>query len=288
MGVDLAHPKARLASILSHELWRGATCAGKEAMESPSGKRLRKRLRVSQNRRHTTFLDRQITQRMTVPELPAVPSVHLARVRQLLEEGQRKLLGLVGPPGAGKSTLALALQHAFPTLTQVVSMDGFHLANTELRRLGRSGSKGAPDTFDSAGYVALLQRLRHQGADEIVYAPEFRREIEEPIAGAVPIYPQTRIVITEGNYLLFETGHWAGVAPLLDDVWYIDVEDALRTDRLTQRHEQYGRNREDALQWVAGTDEPNARLIAMTRPRAKHIFHWDDARVDAASAPAGP
>jgi pantothenate kinase len=82
-------------------------------------------------------------------------------------------------------------------------------------------------------------------------------------------------VVTEGNYLLLETGHWAGIAPLLDDVWYIDVDDALRTDRLTRRHERYGRTREDALEWVAATDEPNARLIAATRPRAKLIFRWD-------------
>jgi pantothenate kinase len=212
---------------------------------------------------------------MTVPALPAVPLVHLARVRELLADGRRKLLGLVGPPGAGKSTLAMALQQAFPAMTQVVSMDGFHLANAELRRLGRAGSKGSPDTFDSAGYAALLQRLRQQGVDEMVYAPEFHREIDEAVAGSVPIFPQTQLVVTEGNYLLLETGHWAGIAPLLDDVWYIDVEDALRTDRLTRRHERYGRTREDALEWVAATDEPNARLIAATRPRAKLIFRWD-------------
>jgi pantothenate kinase len=212
---------------------------------------------------------------MTVPALPAVPLVHLARVRELLADGRRKLLGLVGPPGAGKSTLAMALQQAFPAMTQVVSMDGFHLANAELRRLGRAGSKGSPDTFDSAGYAALLRRLRQQGVDEMVYAPEFHREIDEAVAGSVPIFPQTQLVVTEGNYLLLETGHWAGIAPLLDDVWYIDVDDALRTDRLTRRHERYGRTREDALEWVAATDEPNARLIAATRPRAKLIFRWD-------------
>ena len=128
----------------------------------------------------------------------------------------------------------------------------------------------------------LPGRLRHQGADEIIYAPEFRREIEAPIAGAVPSFPHTRLVITEGNYLLLDSSHWAKIPSLLDDVWYIDVNDALRTDRLTQRHQQYGRKREAAMEWVAKTDEPNARLIAMTRPKARLIFRRDDVPTDPA------
>ena len=107
-------------------------------------------------------------------------------------------------------------------------MDGFHLANVELRRLGRAQRKGAPDTFDSAGFAALLQRLRGPNGPEIVYAPEFRREIEEPIAGAVPVLPETRLVITEGNYLLLDDGPWAAIAGLLDDVWYVDGDESAR------------------------------------------------------------
>ena len=201
----------------------------------------------------------------------------MSRIRALLQDGQRKLLGLVGPPGSGKSTLAHALQAAFPAQSQVVPMDGFHLANTELQRLGRAGRKGAPDTFDSAGYAALLRRLRQQRSDEIIYAPEFRRELEEPVAGAIAVFASTPLVITEGNYLLLSDGPWAAVAPLLDDAWYVDVDDAVRTDRLTQRHQQFGRSHEDARNWVAGTDEPNARLIATTRPRAQLVFRWDQA-----------
>ncbi|WP_290869728.1 nucleoside/nucleotide kinase family protein [Aquabacterium sp.] len=214
---------------------------------------------------------------MTVPLLPTVSSLYLARVRELLQDGQRKLLGLVGAPGAGKSTLALALQHAFSDVSQVVPMDGYHLANVELRRLGLTERKGAPDTFDSTGYAAMLQRLRQQRPDEVVYAPEFRREIEEPVAGAIPVFPQTRLVITEGNYLLLDDGPWANVAALLDEVWYVDVDDSLRVNRLTQRHEQFGRSRQDAMAWVSATDEPNARLIATTRPRADIVFRWDGA-----------
>ena len=213
---------------------------------------------------------------LTSRAAPDVPAEHLARIRELLKDGGRKLLGLVGPPGSGKSTLALALHQAFPEVSQVVPMDGFHLANIELQRLGRADRKGAPDTFDSAGYVALLQRLRHQDVNETIYAPEFRREIEEPIAGAIPVFPQTRLVITEGNYLLLDSGPWADVAAQLDDVWYVEVDDSLRTDRLVQRHEQFGRSRQDAMDWVASTDERNARLIETTRPKAKLVFRWND------------
>ncbi|AVQ83401.1 MULTISPECIES: nucleoside/nucleotide kinase family protein [unclassified Variovorax] len=208
--------------------------------------------------------------------LPPLPADSAARLQALMAGGRRKLLGLVGAPGAGKSTLAAALlalvgaDHA-----QVVPMDGFHLANVELQRLGRAGRKGAPDTFDSAGYVALLQRLREQRPDgDIVYAPEFRREIEEPVAGAIAVLPTTQLVITEGNYLLHDAGPWAGAAAMLDEVWYVDIDDALREERLVRRHQQFGRSLEEARAWVAGTDAPNARLIAATRVRAHHVLPW--------------
>jgi len=205
---------------------------------------------------------------------PAVPQVWLDRVRGLLAAKPRVLLGLVGAPGSGKSTLAETLLNIFADLAQIVPMDGYHLANVQLARLGRAGRKGAPDTFDSAGYVALLRRLRTQAADETVYAPEFRREIEEPVAGAIAVLPERRLVITEGNYLLLDDGPWGQVAPLLDEAWYVDVDDTLRTARLTARHERFGRSRDEALAWVAGTDEPNARLIAATRHRAHAVFSW--------------
>ena len=213
---------------------------------------------------------------LTSSEVPAIPETYLVRLREMLKAGSRKIIGLVGPPGAGKSTVGLALRETFKDISQIVPMDGFHLANVELARLGRAGRKGAPDTFDSAGYVDLLKRLRSQNADEIIYAPEFRREIEEPIAGAIPIFPETQLLITEGNYLLLDDGHWKKVPTFLDEIWYVDVDDALRIDRLASRHEQFGRSREEAVAWVNTTDEPNARLIETGKPRADLVFRWED------------
>lgn len=207
--------------------------------------------------------------------LPAPPAAALARLSTLAVAGRRLMLGLVGPPGAGKSTLAAALQAAWPEASQAVPMDGFHLSNSELARLGRADRKGAPDTFDVAGFAALLHRLRKQAPGEIVYAPEFRREIEEPVAGAIALRHDTRLLIVEGNYLLLDDAPWAPVAALLDEVWFIDVDDALRRQRLVARHQAFGRSAEAARAWVEQTDDPNARRIAACRHRADWCVSWD-------------
>lgn len=204
----------------------------------------------------------------------ALPAQALARARALAVPGRRCMLGIVAPPGAGKSTLAQALAAALGERAVVVPMDGFHLAQAELERLGRAGRKGAPDTFDGAGYVALLRRLRQPVAHETVYAPAFRREIEEPVAGAIAVPASVPLVITEGNYLLLEAPPWRDVAALLDESWYLNGDDTQRTQRLARRHEAHGRSPEAARQWVAATDEPNARLVAATRGRATWHLRW--------------
>jgi pantothenate kinase len=199
---------------------------------------------------------------------------YIERLENLIASGGRRILGITGAPGAGKSTLAEALVQALPGRAVVVPMDGYHLANVELQRLGRASRKGAEDTFDSAGYAALLRRLREQRPDETVYAPLFRREIEEPIANAIPVLPDVPLVITEGNYLLLDRGHWAKVRGLLDEAWYVDVDPALRQTRLVARHIAFGRDEQAARSWVASTDEPNAVLIDSTRARANVFFQW--------------
>lgn len=197
-----------------------------------------------------------------------------ARIEALLASGQRKLLGIAGPPGSGKSTLAQEIQQLYPEQSIVVPMDGYHLANNELARQGKAARKGAEDTFDSAGFAALIQRLKIQPAGETIYAPEFRREIEEPIANAIPVQPEHQLIIVEGNYLLLDSGHWASLPSLLDETWYVDVSHALRESRLIQRHMQFGRSEAAAIEWVQSTDGPNARLIEASKDRADVLFSW--------------
>ncbi|MEV5427876.1 nucleoside/nucleotide kinase family protein [Streptomyces sp. NPDC052701] len=196
----------------------------------------------------------------------------LTRARALPRDGRRAVLGIAGGPGAGKTTLAEHLVRELNTGGEPwaahVPMDGFHLADAELDRLGRRDRKGAPDTFDAAGYAALLRRLREEPDGEVVYAPGFERVLEQPIAGAVPVPPTARLVVTEGNYLLLETGAWARVRPQLDEVWFCEVEEAERVRRLVARHEEFGKGRDEAVAWVLGTDQRNADLVAATRDRA--------------------
>ncbi len=203
-----------------------------------------------------------------------IPKEVHERLAVLLSRPGRRLLGITGPPGAGKSTLASALTDQFSDRTALVPMDGFHLSNFQLACLGRSERKGAPDTFDTAGYVSLLRRLRLPEANEIIYAPQFQRQIEESIAAAIAIPPEISLVITEGNYLLLDSGGWKPVRSLLDEVWYVDLPGDERRSRLVRRHQDFGRSEEAAQLWVERTDEPNARLIEETRTRAHFQLHF--------------
>ena len=192
----------------------------------------------------------------------------LARARGLVRDGRRAVLGITGAPGAGKTTLAEYLVDALgATPVAHVPMDGFHLADVELDRLGRRDRKGAPDTFDAAGYAALLRRL-HEDRDDVIYAPAFERDLEQPIAGSIPVPREARLIVSEGNYLLLGDGDWVGVRAQFDEVWYCDLDGDERLRRLVARHERFGKDHDAAVAWAAGTDQRNAELVAGTRHRA--------------------
>ena len=217
---------------------------------------------------------------MTPPvEIGSLPGL-LERAKALLDRPARVVLGITGSPGAGKSTRTSALLTGLSDTLGAdavghLPMDGFHLADVQLDRLGRRDRKGAPDTFDVDGFVAALQRLHDQPdqPDQTLYVPGFERDLEQPIAAAIAIPPSARLVITEGNYLLQPDGGWEHVRPLLAEVWFVTVDDAVRRERLVRRHEEFGKSPAAARAWVERTDEENARLVASTRDAADVVVH---------------
>jgi pantothenate kinase len=199
-----------------------------------------------------------------------------AVVREAADGRDRIVVGVAGAPGSGKSTAAEALVAALGGDAALLPMDGFHLSNAQLARLGSRDRKGAPDTFDAEGFTATLARIRTAGAGRpgahTVYAPAFYREVDESFAASVAVLPDTRIIVTEGNYLLLDSHGWAGVAPLLDVSLYVGVDHEVRMRRLVARHERFGMTHEQAVAWAGGTDERNAVLIEATRGRADHLL----------------
>lgn len=195
-----------------------------------------------------------------------------ARAGALIRPNRRALLGITGSPGAGKTTLAVALverlnvEHGAGTAAYL-PMDGFHLANASLERLGRRDRKGAPDTFDGWGFVGLLHRVR-QETDHDVYAPSFRREMDEPVAGEMAVAAGSSLVVVEGNYLLVDSEPWDRVPALLDESWFCVTPAEERQLRLVDRHTRHGRSAEAATAWVSAVDEANARVIEASRDRA--------------------
>ncbi|MCY4726861.1 nucleoside/nucleotide kinase family protein [Nocardioides sp. STR2] len=201
------------------------------------------------------------------------------RATSLLDKPGRVTLGVTGAPGAGKSALTdTLLTHLCAAMdTDAVGhlpMDGFHLADVQLDRLGRRDRKGAPDTFDVDGYVAALRRL-HDEPDRTLFAPGFERDLEQPVAAAIAIPPSARLVVTEGNYLLLPDGGWERVRPLLTEVWHVEVDDDVRRERLVRRHEQFGKSPAAARDWVDQVDEPNAALVRGTRDAADLVVTLD-------------
>jgi pantothenate kinase len=189
-------------------------------------------------------------------------------VRSVHRPGRRTLLGVAGPPGAGKSRMArFVVAAAGSGVAAIVQQDGFHLRNDVLTTLGRRDRKGAPDTFDVDGFVDLLDRLRVAG-DRAVAVPVFRREVEEVVDAGEVIGAQTELLVVEGNYLLLDEPPWARVAERLDMSLYVDAPAAVRRRRLLDRQRRTYGSAEAAARWVERVDEPNARIVEATRVRA--------------------
>ncbi|OII09642.1 nucleoside/nucleotide kinase family protein [Curtobacterium sp. MCBA15_007] len=194
------------------------------------------------------------------------------RAVELAAGSDRTVLGIAGAPGAGKSTLArrivTAVDERLGAGTAVqVPMDGFHLSNAALDALGRHDRKGAADTFDADGYVALVRRL--VAADEdVVWAPDFDRRVDEPVAGSIAVPRATRLVVSEGNYLLDDTAPWSALPALFTETWFCAVDDGVRLDRLVGRHMRHGRDHDAARAWAVQVDGVNAVRVAPTVIRA--------------------
>ena len=193
-----------------------------------------------------------------MPDVGLTVAELIARADDLIARGGR-LLGIAGPPGVGKSTVAADLVEHFGDRARLLPMDGFHLADDELTRRGSLSRKGAPDTFDVDGYVTALQRVRARRAPVLV--PRFDRHLEAAIAGSICIDPEVDLVVTDGNYLLIDVDPWRAVAPLLDERWLLEIDDEVRVKRLVARHVAHGRSAEAAARWVADVDEANAALV---------------------------
>ena len=204
------------------------------------------------------------------------PSLDILTQRAMhLTRNGRALLGIVGEPGAGKSTFAeqllARLEKAQPGLAVAVSMDGFHLAHKVIGARGQSSRKGTIDTFDADGFLAFLRRTRDETANT-VWWPEFDRELEDAVSGAIEVAVHHRLVIVDGNFLLATEGPWRQAKNLLDESWFLDARPEPRRERLIRRYISYGFTPETARAKTLGVDEDTSALIRGTVPRADLVL----------------
>jgi pantothenate kinase len=207
----------------------------------------------------------------------AALSLLVARVKSLAEASSSRIaVGLTGGPGVGKSTLATQIVESLnagdPGSATFVPMDGFHMRHSKLEKLGTVKDKGAPHTFEGGEFVEFLKVLKV--AEKAVSGPGYSRKIEDVVDDAFTVAPETRILVTEGNYLLLSEPPWNGVKALLDLAVFIDVPREMVRSRLMKRHAEEGlfseeRNREH----VARVDLPNYDLVVTSKPRADLVIN---------------
>ncbi|KAK0386205.1 hypothetical protein NLU13_6042 [Sarocladium strictum] len=193
------------------------------------------------------------------------------------DPGGRVLIALAGVPGSGKSTISSALLRALPNKgideVAVLPMDGFHFTKAILSSFDDPvtafSRRGAPFTFDSHRFLALVRRLRdlpltRKGEpEEILLVPSFDHAEKDPVEDSIALSSRHQVVIIEGNYTLLDEDPWRQIADLVDDRWFVDVSPDTALDRLVERHLQAGieTSREAARARALENDIPNGDMI---------------------------
>src|SRR5690606_24576006 len=185
----------------------------------------------------------------------------------LIARPGRRVLGIAGGPGVGKSTMAQRLVAALGDVAAYVPMDGFHMKHAKLEALGTAIEKGMPHTFEGAAFIDFLARLK--AATGPVSGPGYSRKIEDVVEDAFTVPATTKLLVVEGNYLLLATAPWWQVKPLLDLAVFIDVPRELVRTRLIKRHAEEGLFTEERNRaHIERVDLPNYDLVQRSRSRA--------------------
>lgn len=187
-----------------------------------------------------------------------------AEILSAATASRRYLVAVAGPPASGKSTQALQLMTEINTqaaqdVSTVVPMDGFHLDNATLEKMGWLSRKGAPQTFDGAGFVRLVKHLARTDQDTAI--PLFDRHLDAVLPAAQRVKAEQRILLLEGNYLLLEDSPWCELHALYDEVIFLNPGMAVLEQRLIGRWLAHGMDEQAARLRAESNDLPNAEYV---------------------------
>lgn len=199
----------------------------------------------------------------------------------LTQHTGRMLIGLAGTPGSGKSTLAQQIQADINArfaaeVAVALGMDGFHLSKAQLAQMPNPAEafarRGAPWTFDAAGFRQHIMRVRSAYQSQAVTWPDFAHEVGDPMPDAIVVPATAQVVIVEGLYVLYQGDEWAGIHQLFDECWFLDTPYAIAIERLAQRHMQaWGFTRAQAEHRIATSDGLNAQLVQASAVHANWL-----------------